>query len=63
MRQIYYYETPSSSSPRRLYAEYDDEAKQKMPNSCIYLYKESDTKDGTPFIEIYKISKNLENPS
>ena len=50
----YYYEIPDVFffGPGSLEADSDEEAKTKAPKNYEILYKESDTPDGLPFIEI-----------
>lgn len=52
---IYYWENPIGVLPDcgKLNADNDAEAIGKMPKTTEFMYRESDTDDGTPFITVY----------
>lgn len=52
---LYYYERPYGNGSFE--ADNDEEAIKSMPRDTLILYKESDTKDGMPFIIVYEDSK------
>ena len=56
---LYYWETENSHGQYR--AENDEKALEKMPKNCWILYKESDTKDGQPFIILYEYKEENED--
>ncbi len=60
---IYYYEYPVGHHLDRgqLQAESDEEALKKMPKAVYYMYRESDTSDGLPFVVVYDRDENNEN--
>ncbi len=55
-QKTYYYENPVGTRPDhgQFTAADDAEALAKMPVTAIFLYRESDTPDGTPFVVVYE---------